>query len=158
MPLRKDLHGATSASDEKSARVVHWEFFMHDADVGIRGVGPTKEAAFEQVALALTAVITDPDELRPHERVIVRCAAPDDETLLVDWLNELIYLTATRRLLFGRFAVRITGTRLQAEAWGEPIDVARHRPAAEPKGATYTAVRVACGERGEWTVQCVVDV
>ena len=136
----------------------HWEFFRHDADVGVRGVGPTKEAAFEQAALALTAVITDPGRLRSHEKVVVRCDAPDDETLLVDWLNELIFLTATRRLLFGRFAVRIEGTHLEAEAWGEPIDVARHRPAAEPKGATYTAARAGCDEHGEWTVQCVVDV
>jgi tRNA nucleotidyltransferase (CCA-adding enzyme) len=135
-----------------------WELFAHDADIGVRGVGPTREAAFEQVALALTAVITDPKRVRTQEQASVRCDAPDVETLLVDWLNELVFLTATRHLLFGRFDVRIEGTHLDAEAWGEPIDTERHRPAAEPKGATYTAARVARDERGEWTAQCVVDV
>lgn len=136
----------------------HWELFAHDADTGVRGVGATKEAAFEQIALALTAVITDPAALKPNEKVVVRCDAPDDVMLLVDWLNELVFLTATRRLLFGRFLVRIDGTHLEAEAWGEPVDAVLHRPAAEPKGATYTAARVERDEHGAWTAECVVDV
>ncbi len=135
-----------------------WELFAHEADIGVRGVGPTREAAFEPAALALTAAITDPKGVRAREHVSVRCDAPDDETLLVDWLDELVFLIATRHLLFGRFEVRIEGTHLEAEAWGEPVDVERHRPAAEPKGATYTAARVARAEPGEWIAQCVVDV
>ena len=38
----------------------HWEHFSHEADIGIRGVGPTLATAFEQAAIAMTAVITDP--------------------------------------------------------------------------------------------------
>lgn len=137
----------------------YWEHFGHDADIGVRGVGPTKSSAFEQVALALTAVVTDPREVRPLEETSLQCDSADDETLLVDWLNELIFAMATKRMLFSRFEVRITGAHLEAEAWGEPIDVARHQPAAEPKGATYTALHVLGGaERGGWVVECVVDV
>jgi len=62
-----------------------WELFPHDADVGLRGFGPTREAAFEQAALALTAALTDPEAVRPREKVVIACAAPDDELLLVDW-------------------------------------------------------------------------
>ena len=40
-----------------------WEHFPHDADIGVRGFGPTVVAAFEQAALALTAVITDPGHI-----------------------------------------------------------------------------------------------
>jgi len=35
-----------------------WEHFSHDADIGVRGFGPSIEAAFEQAALAQTAVVT----------------------------------------------------------------------------------------------------
>ncbi|OGI64332.1 MAG: archease [Candidatus Muproteobacteria bacterium RBG_16_60_9] len=134
-----------------------WEHFSHDADMGVRGIGRTREEAFEQAALALTAVITDPANVRAVEPVTVEAAAPDDEMLLVDWLNALIYEMATRRLLFARFEVRIADHRLEGHAWGEPVIDARHQPAVEIKGATYTALRVA-NENGVWIAQCVVDV
>jgi tRNA nucleotidyltransferase (CCA-adding enzyme) len=136
----------------------HWEHFPHEADIGVRGVGTSKERAFEQAALALTAVVVDPHELTPREEVEVTCEAPDDELLLVDWLNALIFQTATRRLLFSRFEVRLDGDRLRGRAWGEPIDVARHHPAVEVKGATYTDLSVRREPEGTWVAQCVVDV
>ena len=135
-----------------------WELFPHDADVGLRGFGPTREAAFEQAALALTAALTDPEAVRSLDKVAIACAAPDDELLLVDWLNALVYEMATRKMLFGRFAVRIADGKLEGEAWGEPIEVARHAPATEVKGATYTELRVARRDDGRWIAQCVVDV
>lgn len=135
-----------------------WELFPHDADVGLRGFGPTRAAAFEQAACALMAAITDPEAVRPREKVVIACAAPDDELLLVDWLNALVYEMATRRMLFGCFVVRIDDGKLSGEAWGEPVEVARHAPATEVKGATYTELRVAQRKDGRWVAQCVVDV
>jgi SHS2 domain-containing protein len=64
---------------------------------------------------------------------------------------------ATRRFLFGRFAVQIEGLHLTAEACGEPVDPSRHHPAVEVKGATYTTLRVA-RTNGRWMAQTVVDV
>ena len=133
-----------------------WEHFPHDADVGVRGFGATPSQAFEQAALALTAVVTG-TRVEPRNRVEVKCAAADLELLFVDWLNAIIYEMAVREMLFGRFDVKIEGTALTATLWGEPIDVARHAPACEPKGATYTALRVA-QEDGGWSAACVVDV
>lgn len=135
-----------------------WEHFAHAADIGIRGTGPTKEAAFEQIALALTSVITDLTLVRPERAVAINCEAPNDDLLLVDWLNAIVYEMATRRMLFSAFVVTIEGSRLQATAWGEPVDRVRHEPAVEVKGATYTALRVERLEDGQWVVQCVVDV
>lgn len=125
--------------------------------MGVRGIGPTREQAFEQAALAMTAVIADLAKVAAPEPVEIHCDAPDDELLLVDWLNALVYEMATRRMLFSRFAVQIDGTRLTATAWGEPMDIARHQPAVEVKGATYTGLRVA-QEDGRWIAQTVVDV
>lgn len=135
----------------------HWEHFAHEADVGVRGIGATKAEAFEQAALALTAIVTDPRGVAATEEVEVRCDAPDDELLLAEWLNRLIYEMATRRLVFGHYAVAIDGTALAAHALGERVDVARHHPAVEPKGATFTALRVARDD-GAWIAQTVVDV
>ena len=136
----------------------HWEHFPHDADMGVRGVGATKEEAFEQAAVALTAIIADPQSVRAEESVEIDCEAPDDELRLVDWLNALVYQMAIRKMLFGRFRVRLDGVRLHGTGWGEKIDVARHQPAVEVKGATYTALRVQQDQSGAWLAECVVDV
>ncbi len=135
-----------------------WEHFAHEADIGVRGIGTSKEEAFEQAAVALTATIVDPQELAGEQAVEITCEAPDDELLLVDWLNALVYQMATQHLLFGRFEVHIAGHHLSARAWGEPIDVARHQPAVEVKGATLTSLRVGQDPDGTWVAQCVVDV
>ena len=135
-----------------------WEHFDHSADIGVRGVGPTKEAAFEQIALALTATITDPAVVRPNVAVEIVCEAPSDELLVVDWLNALVYEMATRHMLFSVFTVILEDSRLTGTAWGEPVDIGRHAPAVEVKGATYTALRVAQDPDGAWVAECVVDV
>lgn len=135
-----------------------FEHFVHGADIGVRGIGATPEEAFAEAALALTAVMVDPDRVAPREAVPIACSAPDRETLLVDWLNALLFETATRHMLFGRFDVRLDGERLEAVAWGEPIDPARHEPAVEVKGATLTELAVRPRAEGGWLAQCVVDV
>ncbi|MBI4599831.1 archease [Candidatus Uhrbacteria bacterium] len=135
-----------------------WEHFPHDADLGVRGTGATREEAFEQAALALTAVITDLETVHPLEEVAIACSAPDEELLLADWLNAIVYEMSTRRMLFSRFAVTIEGGRLRAEAWGEPVSPAGHQPAVEVKGATYKELKVGRLEDGRWFAQCVVDV
>ena len=105
---------------EGSAVEPHAELFPHGADVGVRGIGPTRDAAFEQAALALTSAVTDPAHIASEEAVEVTCEAPEDTYLLLDWLNALIYEMAVRQLVFGRFAVSIEGNRLHGRAWGEP--------------------------------------
>jgi SHS2 domain-containing protein len=137
--------------------VAHWEHYPHEADMGVRGFGATKAEAFEQVALAMTAVISDPAAVEPRDRVTIECEAKDEELLLAEWLNSLVFEMATRRMLFSRFAIRLDGTRLSAQAWGEPTDVARHHPAVEVKGATLTTLRVA-RQDGGWMAQTIVDV
>lgn len=135
----------------------HWEHYEHGADIGVRGYGRSKAQAFEQAALALTAVITDPQTVAAQQTVQIACEAPDEELLLADWLNALVYEMAVRHLLFGQFHVELDGTRLKAQAWGEPASVPRHHPAVEVKGATYTTLRVAPVDGG-WLAQTVVDV
>ena len=135
-----------------------WELFAHEADVGVRGIGSSKEAAFAAAGLALTATITDPAKVRASTAVPIAVDGPDDGLLLLALLDALIYEIATRRMLFSEVEVTITGSRLAARAWGEPIDIARHQPAAEVKGATFAELVVGRRPDGRWIAQCVVDV
>lgn len=136
----------------------YWEHYAHEADIGIRGVATSKEAAFAQAAQALTAVITDPDTVHARTAIDVHCQAPDDELLLYDWLNAIIYQMATRHMLFSRFDIRIEDHQLAATLHGEAIDLQRHHPTVEIKGATLTTLHVGKNRDGLWQAQCVVDV
>ena len=146
-----------TAFADSTAKKARWEHFPHDADVGVRGRGPTPAKAFEQAAQALSAVITH-EEIKPQTAVEVQCEAPDVELLFVEWLNAIIYEMAVRKMLFGRFVVQINNGRLTGTLWGEPVDIERHAPACEPKGATYTALRVTKDSDGTWSAACIVDV
>ena len=144
-------------STEAKTSTSSWAHFAHDADIGVVGIGPTKAEAFRQAALALTAVVTDPSRVKPLQPVPVFCQAESDELLLVEWLNALVYEMAVRAMLFGDFTVEIDRGTLRATAFGELVDIDRHEPAVEIKGATLTALQVSEGPNG-WRAQCVVDV
>jgi len=126
--------------------------------MGVRGSGSTPEQAFEQAALALTAIITDLATVKPRKAVEVHCEAPELELLFVDWLNAIVYEMATRHMLFSRFEVSIADGRLEGRLHGEALDVARHEPAVEVKGATYTGLHVRQEPHGQWLAECIVDV
>jgi SHS2 domain-containing protein len=135
-----------------------WELYSHPADIGIRGLGPTREEAFAQAAIALTAVIVDPQKVEPREVVDIVCREEDDELLFMSWLGALLYEMGTRNMLFGRFEVEPVEGGLRAKAWGEQVDVARHEPAVEVKAATYMDLKVEKDRDGNWLAQCIVDV
>jgi len=136
----------------------HWEHFEHEADIGIRGIAPTLEQAFEQAAVAMTAVMTNPDRVLASKAIAIHCEAPDTELLLVSWINELIYEMAVRGLVFHRFQVIIDDGKLSATAFGENVDRQKHQIAVEIKGATFTELHVYQRSDNAWVAQCVVDV
>jgi SHS2 domain-containing protein len=135
-----------------------WEHFSHGSDIGVRGYGESPAEAFEQAAVALSAVVADVSKIIPRESVEIRCEAPDLELLLMSWLNAVIYEMALRQMLFSKFRVSISGRSLAGTLWGENIEPERHEIAVETKGATVTGLRVARGQDGRWTAECVIDV
>ena len=135
-----------------------WESFPHEADIGVRGTGVSMAEAFAGAAIAMMTAICETETVVARDAVNIECAAPDAEMLLVDWLNALVYEMATRRMLFSRFEVSIADHHLSARAWGEPVDMMRHRPAAEVKGASFCELAVRREPDGRWLAQCVVDV
>ena len=138
------------------------EHFEHGADVGVRGRGPTVEEAFAGAAQALFLLLCDDlSGVGSEAEQPVTCEAATLEELLVAFLNELIFFSESRGLVFGSFEVKIEksgdGYRLSGRARGEPFDLKRHEFTVQPKGATFTALEVA-QRGGEWVAQCVVDV
>lgn len=142
----------------KATGSTYWEHFPHAADMGVRGVGPSREVAFEQAALALCALTVDLSAVRAREEVAIHCEAPDDEVLLVDWLNSIVFEMACRHMVFSRFRVQIDDRRLNGVASGERVDLQEHAPGVEVKGATFTELAVHENENGRWVAQCIVDV
>jgi tRNA nucleotidyltransferase (CCA-adding enzyme) len=135
-----------------------WEHFPHGADLGVRGVGPNRESAFEQAALALVAATVDLQDVEPKVLVELHCAGKDDELLLVQWLNAVLYEMAARKMVFAKFKLERDGDRLEGQAWGEPLDRRRHHLGTEVKGATMTGLRVRRDSSGGWIAETVVDV
>ena len=106
----------------------------------------------------MTAVITNPDQVSATKAVSIRCQASDNELLLLDWINELVYEMAVQGVLFKRYQVDINDGKLSATAFGETVDQQKHQPAVEIKGATFTELHVYQQPDGPWVAQCIVDV
>ena len=136
----------------------HWEHYSHSADMGIRGFGATREEAFAQAALAMTAVVAPLKKIKPAEVVDVVCEEDDDEMLFWFWLNAVLYEMGTRNMLFSRFEVKAFDGGMNARLWGQEVDVKKHEPAVEVKAVTYADLKVEQKKDGQWVAQCIVDV
>jgi SHS2 domain-containing protein len=134
----------------------NYEYFEHDADIGVVGRGATVEQAFEAAAEATFAIMTDPASLRESEDVSVSFAEEDLELALVQWLNALIGAARERGLALRRFALSRDGQRWNGRAWGERWRDDTER-GVEVKGATLTMLSVKSGADG-WEARCIVDV
>ena len=146
-------------SDHKSHCSVNaWEHFAHPADMGVRGLGVTRQEAYVQAALGLTALTVDLDTIEPCTRVTVTCNEANPELLLVAWLNAILFEMGTRHMVFARFNIVLEPAGLEAELWGEVLNPVKHRLGTEVKAATYAALRVEQEPAGQWMAQCIVDM
>jgi SHS2 domain-containing protein len=135
-----------------------WKHFDVEADVGVQAWGPTRAVAFEQAALGMFALIVAPDDVTPTEIREVRAQGDSPDDLLVNGLNECLYVHEIEG--FAVRAVEVTGleeSTVHGLLHGEELDRARHRLGTVVKAVTLHQARVATpGERHEVTV--VVDV
>ena len=123
--------------------VKDFELIEHTADVGIMAYGDDVKEAFANAARGMFSLIVEVGSVRETAHRNVEVTAPDEESLLVTWLNELIYLFDTENMLFSRFDIKEFGTtQLKARAYGEPVDDTRHKLKTGIKAATYHMVEV----------------
>jgi protein archease len=135
-----------------------YETFEHTADIGIRARSSTLNGLFEDSAKGLFSVIlTNLDSVRCVQDTTVELAGDRRDDLLFDWLAELLYRFEARRMLFGRFEVRLSDSGLSAVAWGEPLAADRHELDTEIKAITYHGLKVEPEGEG-WLAEVIVDL
>jgi SHS2 domain-containing protein len=121
---------------------VRFEELDHTADVGIRAYGATLEELFANAAAGMSSLITDLDRVVPKGEVVVRVKGEDMGELLVNWLQELLFLHETQHLLLCEFDVTLDGLALNARARGEGIDKGRHELKLAIKAVTYHNLKI----------------
>ena len=120
-----------------------FEIINHTADVGIIARGADVNEAFANAAKALFSLITELDEVDETLHRDIELNAPDQESLLVEWLNELIYLFDTDNIIFKRFdIVLLSNTQLQARSYGYKVDSSKHELKMGIKAATYHMLKI----------------
>jgi SHS2 domain-containing protein len=120
-----------------------FEFISHTADIGIIAHGTDLKQVFANAARGLFSIITNLDAIAEKEQQNIEITAPDREALLVNWLNELIYLFEAKEMLFNRFDITsLTETQLRATGHGEKIDLTKHELKTQVKAATYHMLKI----------------
>ena len=134
-----------------------FEILNHTADVGIIAYGSDTKEAFANAAKGLFSLITDLDDVEEIEHRDIELTAPDQESLLVGWLNELIYLFDAEQMLFKRFDItRLSQTQFKARSYGQKVDSARHKLKTGVKAATYHMLEI--DESNGSKVQVLFDI
>lgn len=124
--------------------------------MGLVAYGKSLAEAFANAAYGLFSLIVEPNKVKEKESRKVTVQAQDAESLLFNWINELIYIFEVERLLFKSFNItEFTGQSLEATCWGERYDLSRHQLKTGVKSATYHMLKVD-GEKNR--VQVILDV
>jgi SHS2 domain-containing protein len=135
-----------------------FEVINHTADVGVVAYGANLSQAFANAARALFSLITEPESVKGTLSWDIELEAPDEESLLVEWLNELIYLFDTEHILFRRFEItELKEGRLRARGYGEKVS-SRHQLKTGIKAATYHMLSVSQDEDNVYRVKVIFDI
>jgi SHS2 domain-containing protein len=130
----------------------------HTADTGIIAYGADMQEAFANAAYGMFSLMADLRQVREETSRYIEAEAGDRESLVVSWLNELLYLFDVERIVFKRFDIlELTDTRLKADAYGEKASASRHGLRGGVKAATYHMLKVT-DDRGRWSIRVIFDV
>jgi SHS2 domain-containing protein len=128
----------------------------HTADVKIRATAPTLETLFSEALAALMQVLYGPDRNGGEKRKIA-LDAEDQESLLRDFLSEVLFIAEVDRLVFSGADIHIEGGHLSATLDGEPFDRRRHAMGTEVKGISYSGLAITHDANG-YMLDIVFDV
>jgi SHS2 domain-containing protein len=135
-----------------------FEIIDHTADVGIIAYGADVEELFSNAALALFSLITEPERIEEKLHLDLEVNSEGRDSLLVEWLNELIYLFDVKHILFNRFEIEsLTHNDLNATCYGENFDPMRHKIKIGVKAATYHMLKLE-KNGGGYKSQIIFDI
>ncbi len=136
-----------------------YETFEHTADLGLRVRAADLDGLFAEAGRGLfSLIVANLDSVLPVEEVSLGVVGEELDYLLFDWLNELLYLFETRRLVLVVFNVQVSGASVQATARGETFDPTRHQPEHEVKAITYHELKVVEEADGSCLAEVIVDI
>lgn len=122
-----------------------FEEVPHTADVALRVWGRDLRELFVNAAHGLAWLMAEPETVQPTHEVALDLTAPDEETLLITWLGELIYLNERDRVVFTEFDLEeVTPTHLRGTARGGPASEVRRLI----KAATFSDLNIRTSEQG----------
>ena len=120
-----------------------FEIIDHTADKGIIAYGTDIEELFSNAALALFSLITELESVEEKLHLDLEVSSADRDSLLVEWLNELIYFFDAKHILFNRFDIEsLTHNQLKATCHGEGFDPMKHKIKMGVKAATYHMLKL----------------
>ena len=134
----------------------------HISEAYIEAYGRNLEEAFENAGKGMFDVMTDVAKVEPKEAVDVEVEGEDKQSLLMEWLSELLFLFDTTGMVFSNFKVEIQrkpegGFKLRAKAYGEAFNPEKHPARVEVKAVTYSLMEIK-EEEGKATVRFVLDI
>ncbi len=136
-----------------------FRFLEHTSDQLVEVEADTLEKLFEDAALATFETMTDISKVEPKE--VREFTLEDDnlESLLIAFLNELLFYVDAENMMFSKFEVKIEKNgkyTLRCKAYGEPFDASKHESRYVVKAATYHMLRVAKNKR--WHATFLLDL
>ncbi|MDH5781892.1 MAG: archease [Dehalococcoidia bacterium] len=135
-----------------------FEIIDHTADVGIIAYGADIEELFSNAALALFSLITAPESVEEKLHLDLEVSSEDRDSLLIEWLNELIYLFDVNHILFNHFDIKsLTHNELKATCYGEDFNPMKHKITAGVKAATYHMLKLDKSDDG-FKAQVILDI
>ncbi len=135
-----------------------FELLEHPADIGFRVRAATLAELFQNAARALVSLILDSSRIESRQELSLVTDAADYESLLVNWLNDVLYFTDSKRLALGSFEIsELNETRIECVARGEPRDPLKHPAKLIVKAVTYHQLKIARTPDG-WSADVFVDV
>lgn len=129
------------------------------SDCAFSAWGESLAQLFEQAALALTDTTVELEDIKEHERRTLEFSQEDLESLLIEWLEELIFIKDVDRMVFRRYEIDIdeNQSELSARLYGETLDNNRHRIKHDVKAVTYHKFSLEKSARG-WRAFVILDL
>lgn len=133
-----------------------FEELEHTADIKIRVKAATIEELFSEAARALMTVMygnISPGNITRH----IEIDDSDTLSLLQNFLSELLFISEVEDFVISHAEVRIEGTHLLAELYGEPFMREKHMVGREVKGISYSGLTIA-REQDSYILEVIFDV
>lgn len=141
-----------------------FKFLPHTADAKFQAFGLTLEEAFSHAALALCSLMWEPSRIDLTQELDIEVTGRDLEQLLMNFLEEILYLYETQNFLLGevdelKISKRTTdsGYLLRAKFKGDRIKEKDERVFGDVKAITYNEMKI-IQESGKVLIQVVVDI